>query len=365
MNEFGKWDGCQCPGGRGVQVCMPACDGRDCGPDGCGGTCGAGECEGTTICSTGGVCVDVSMSCGDGACVAIQFEDCATCPADCGQCCGNGTCSQGESEDCATCPADCACPDGEMCSAEARRCVGGEGEGEGEGEGPRVLTINTNVDRITRGESFVISAVVTDPDGIGDVIGGVLESRRGASYGTFATAFEEGAYTLRLSWADLHQVDTIEFANGEDPIRELLAKFYDLAGNETVEIIEMTLHCAGFGACDSRCVDQDDDRSNCGGCEVECVEPQFVCTAGDCGCPDGREYCEDRNICLATCDAVPRDCQPACDQINECTPGIFGAPEQCFEECQVNPDFFTQQRLACLVAAPCDRQAILNCFDEV
>lgn len=38
-------------------VCQPACAGRQCGPDGCGGTCGT--CSGTTpFCQDDGTCSD-------------------------------------------------------------------------------------------------------------------------------------------------------------------------------------------------------------------------------------------------------------------------------------------------------------------
>jgi N-acetylneuraminic acid mutarotase len=116
---------CGCPDGEacnGVShacevQCAPNCDGRDCGDDGCGGTCGNG-CGADQLCNDGGLCVERPAQCGDNSCDA--GEDCATCPADCGQCCGNGACSAGEN--CATCPADCECADGERCDFERRAC---------------------------------------------------------------------------------------------------------------------------------------------------------------------------------------------------------------------------------------------------
>jgi hypothetical protein len=43
-------------------VCAPACTGKTCGPDGCGGTCGSG-CTSTQMCGTNGTCVN---NCGNG-----------------------------------------------------------------------------------------------------------------------------------------------------------------------------------------------------------------------------------------------------------------------------------------------------------
>ncbi len=97
--------------------CVPDCTGAACGPDGCGGTCGA--CPADAACVQGR-CTAVGVNpCGDGTCE--PDEDCATCPADCGACCGDGACA--EDEDCATCLADCPCGDGQRCDGPSRACV--------------------------------------------------------------------------------------------------------------------------------------------------------------------------------------------------------------------------------------------------
>ena len=45
-------------------VCNPSCDGKECGPDGCGGSCG--ECESPETCATG-QCVNLTeVGCSDG-----------------------------------------------------------------------------------------------------------------------------------------------------------------------------------------------------------------------------------------------------------------------------------------------------------
>jgi V8-like Glu-specific endopeptidase len=45
--------------------CTPACEGRACGSDGCGGACGA--CDGADACSSAGKCVAPARACGAGA----------------------------------------------------------------------------------------------------------------------------------------------------------------------------------------------------------------------------------------------------------------------------------------------------------
>lgn len=260
--------------------CVPDCTGRDCGDDGCGGACGA--CAEGALCDAAGACVTPPADCGDGTCGAD--EDCATCAADCGACCGDGRCARGE--DCASCAADCACAAGRVCMAGA--CEPEGCTGEGCGSPPRILTFNANVRELTEGGAVVLSAVVTDPDGIADLIGGVLEDPSGAAYGAFVTAGEEGAYTLTLSWDALHAVAPIAFDGTAR--RTAVAVFFDQAGNRTTDTIELTLHCraGGGAACDGRCVSLD-SAAHCGACDAVCGD---VCRDRACVCPDGQDRCD-------------------------------------------------------------------------
>ncbi len=92
-------------------ACQPKCDGKQCGEDGCGGTCG--DCEPHYECSEG-TCKYVPW-CGDGSC--DTGEDCVICPADCGcTACGDGKCN-GE-ENCSSCGLDCGvCQNPSCCIA--------------------------------------------------------------------------------------------------------------------------------------------------------------------------------------------------------------------------------------------------------
>jgi len=80
--------------------CLPECQSKECGDDGCGGSCG--NCAEDSECDVDGKCQYVPW-CGNGACQ--NGEDCETCPVDCGVCCGNGACDDGETKQ--SCPADC------------------------------------------------------------------------------------------------------------------------------------------------------------------------------------------------------------------------------------------------------------------
>ncbi len=112
---------CGCADGEacveGACVCTPDCEGKVCGDDGCGGSCG--DCEEGSACREGS-CEVEGPSCGDRVC--DPTEGCADCPEDCGGCCGDGACVAVQGENCATCGRDCGCGDGEVCDFERRDC---------------------------------------------------------------------------------------------------------------------------------------------------------------------------------------------------------------------------------------------------
>jgi len=95
--------------------CAPKCQGKQCGPDGCGGSCGT--CGGAMQCNAAGLCAEgcapdcFGKQCGDDGCGGI----CGTCQG--GQSCdASGKCA-------AFCPPDCA---GKQCGDDG--CGGSCGE---------------------------------------------------------------------------------------------------------------------------------------------------------------------------------------------------------------------------------------------
>jgi len=117
--------------GAEVACCEQQCDGKNCGPDGCGGACG--ECTANETCSAAGVCECTPLCdgkvCGDDGCGSV----CGTCepPASCddaGQCvcepqcegkvCGDDGCGGdcGSCDDSLTCTDD-TCADGACVNA--------------------------------------------------------------------------------------------------------------------------------------------------------------------------------------------------------------------------------------------------------
>lgn len=110
-------------GGELETVCTPDCENRQCGPDGCQGSCGS--CPGKGVCTSSGTCECTpeceGKECGDDSCGGL----CGVCDphfaCENGGCvlqpwCGDGTCDTTVGEDCETCLQDCPCGCGESCN---------------------------------------------------------------------------------------------------------------------------------------------------------------------------------------------------------------------------------------------------------
>ncbi|HEY4220313.1 MAG TPA: hypothetical protein VGO62_03205, partial [Myxococcota bacterium] len=162
------------------------------------------------------------------------------------------------------------CADDEFCDEGTCRKIGdtgegegaghgGEGEGEGEGEGnvtdprgPQFLQFSTNITTMGPSDTVIFTVVVTDPDGIADVIGGsLIDLQSGASYGAFTTSSTDGSYEISLSWDALNTVAPIDFATTGS--RSFTARFFDQAGHTSQESTSITLSCGGSPSCAGSC----------------------------------------------------------------------------------------------------------------
>ena len=215
------------------------------------------------------------------------------------------------------CNDDDDCDGGEECDdGDCVNLSAGEGEGEppppppvcGEVGCPEILALSSNVSTIGPFDSAVLSAVVTDPDGVADLIGGVLIDPISAStYATF-TATGTGTFTISVSWSSLNPVRPIDF-DGQAS-RLVRARFFDQAGHEAFGDVTLTLRCeaddvacagqCGSERCDGSCLtaEQLSDPANCGACANQCdvgavcdfddVNGGFACAcpSGNCGPPD-------------------------------------------------------------------------------
>lgn len=191
-------------------------------------------------------------------------------------------------------------------------------------DAPRILTLDTNAREIHEGDPLVITAVVTDPDGIDDLIGGTLvDPDTGATYGAFATSAAEGAYSIQLEWFAIDLVRAIDTpAGGAD--RTFRARFYDVAGHiaEGDAVVALACYDAELAVCGGYCRDLATDADHCGACHTptpdgaECQGGQPGCALGAessvaaCtdGCSnDGDAYvdCDDFNCCdVVECPAT-------------------------------------------------------------
>ncbi len=100
------------------QECVPQCDGKDCGEDGCGGFCGT--CGSGWTCDAG-TCQCPNMVCGDACCAAAELcvEGACCLPACDGKECGSDGCGGS----CGTCEGELVCQDGK-CGCEFVECAG-------------------------------------------------------------------------------------------------------------------------------------------------------------------------------------------------------------------------------------------------
>ncbi len=180
---------------------------------------------------------------------------------------------------------------------------------------PFFISFSTNVAQITDGESVIFTAIVSDPDGFGDIAGGTLFTQDGKfSYGPFVSAGQEGTYSITVSWAAIDQVEAIEFENFEVE-RVFRAEFFDKGGHKVAQETTIKLRCDGGGACGGGCKDFKTDGGNCGGCGVVCTNgcEGSIClpVLGECinsqsGFVDCNAYCQSvAEMC------VPQGCEGA------------------------------------------------------
>jgi hypothetical protein len=228
----------------------------------------------------------------------------------CVGCDGSSKCTPGKTS-------HCACPEGKMgiqiCQDDSTfgSCQCGEGQdggvenldqsivdsdqGASAPGSPKFLSFGTDSTKFTEGQSITFTAVLTDPDGIEDLIGGSLKSEDGLhNFGAFATAAQEGAYSFELTWSKLNNALDLTF-EGEQSYT-FIAEFFDAAGNTASRSATILAYCDLGAACTGTCVDLMEDTNHCGTCDNACAKQ----------CWEGR--CEHWTPCHPT----PTNCQTVC-----------------------------------------------------
>lgn len=200
---------------------------------------------------------------------------------------------------------------------------------------PVFLSLQTNVSMFTAGESVIFTAVLTDPDGVDDIVGGTLSNDDGAiGYGPFVAAGQEGTYSITLSWDAVHQADAIQF-EGADLVRAFRAEFYDQAGNKVTKAVDLTLTCEEGSACDGVCIDIMTDAEHCGSCAGMC---DGGCDAGKCAPKWGECINIDSGFdtCSIYCTSIGESCvENGCDQ--DATIRGYNALSDCMDEVLISP----------------------------
>lgn len=196
--------------------------------------------------------------------------------------------------------------------------------------GPVFLSFNTNVSKITEGESVIFTALLTDPDGVEDIIGGSLLSENEAiDYGPFVAAGQVGTYSISLSWAQIEQSASINFENTELSL-PLRARFFDQGGNKAVSDAQITLACAGGSACNGSCTNISADGANCGACDHTCSS--MTCSESKCG-PIWSECfvkTDGFSTCAEVCQSISESCEEA--QCGAFTTEYYGTMMECLKQ---------------------------------
>ena len=180
----------------------------------------------------------------------------------------------------------------------------GEGEREGEGpigdedrpvpEGPQILSFTSSKTTIEDDDTAVLTIVVSDPDGVSDIVGALLiDPATDTILRPLSPAGTPGTFTAGVSWNDLSPA-TINFDNDGATRRSIRVRFIDGAGHKVSQSLQLSLSCS-------------QGRPACGG---SCGE--LVCPAEDDGClyvENQRLTADDRcSVCNTGCRACDNGC---------------------------------------------------------
>ncbi|MEM9862872.1 MAG: hypothetical protein AAF938_14835 [Myxococcota bacterium] len=211
-----------------------------------------------------------------------------------------------------------------------------------------ILSFATSSTVLTPAQPIRISVVLTDPDGVDDVIGGTLLDTEDRAYGTFATTAGEGAYEVTLTWSDANAVETISQQPETGLRRSLIARFFDGGGQQVERSFEIVLQCGFEGglACGGACVDARRDRRNCGACDWSCPGNNCqngICRLGDVRAEEGESTCDE--VCAGEasgewfCDASLDEVRDPGRAEYQCFKGLGRNPVVAIESCdQVVPE---------------------------
>ena len=333
--------------------CVPMCENKECGDDGCGGWCG--DCDEElfcidNVCGPNDGCTE-TLEPGCGGCLCEQcacefFDWCCMeawddfcvmiCTDICGGCgllenCGDGECQFDEGETCYNCPDDCACNAGETCvmgecclpDCEGLEC-GDDGCGGSCGDCPFGLYCLSNVCQANNG------CMATYELGCG-----------GCPCEACVCAMD--SYCCTTAW-DSICVDECEWdCGGCLSLENCGDDICDEVGGENCQLCPEDCACDNgekcyLGACclpscEGKECGNDGCGGSCGGCPCDgCEAEENWCNGdGECITFDG-PTCQDLMACFDTCDDWDDWCYMDCiDQAPLETQTVYNNWVDCLE----------------------------------
>ncbi len=203
---------------------------------------------------------------------------------------------------------------------------GSPDSGTGAG-GPTILSLSTTKSSITQFGAFEIVAVVTDPGGLTDLVGGQLTASSGTVIGPFV-ATTMGTYSLKVTWDQLNTAAPIAFVG--KTVETLTATFFDVHGVKTSKPVPIGLFCGSGASPDAACAGSCTSvasTSHCGSCSKSCPSSAMACDAATETCTTSPEAYD----ALDTCDQECSGYGPAwtCTSAEADEYGTSLGPETC------------------------------------
>lgn len=190
-------------------------------------------------------------------------------------------------------------------------------------QAPQILSLSANTTTLNAGSNLVVTAVVTDANGIDDLIGGQLETTTGGSFGAFSTAAAEGSYSITLTWDAIQTVRETD-APPSGVALDMKAVFFDVAGARAERTLRVTLRCDASntkGLCGGECTALTEDAQNCGTCGNVCWdEPSFLSLPPSVTYPGSSESCV-ASVCIRRINIDPErmeagaTCKTLCTEV--------------------------------------------------
>lgn len=149
--------------------------------------------------------------------------------------------------------------------------------------GPVLLSVTTNVERLTEGQTVRFVVLATHPGGLSKLVGGKLSTPDGTkTYGAF-TADQQGTYSLDLTWDQIDLVEKAAVPAGGVEARELRVELFDTEGRKAEKAVSLALFCrAGSGMVNGRCDPWSPCASPDRSCDAICGGLQLTCSTNSC-----------------------------------------------------------------------------------